>query len=107
MRYLTSWRTGRPGSTFHSREFSESWAGRRGTSVRQLDSQVAAILQARHDNPFAFLGMHHCGDGICVRAMLPDAQQMAVVDSATGNIAAEGVRVHPDGFFVATIVDRR
>ena len=57
---------------------------------QQLDSQVAAILQARHDNPFSFLGMHHCGDGICVRAILPDAQQMAVVDSATGNIAAEG-----------------
>jgi len=74
---------------------------------QQLDSQVAAILQARHDNPFSFLGMHHCGDGICVRAILPDAQQMAVVDSATGNIAAEGVRIHPDGFFVATIVDRR
>ena len=59
---------------------------------QQLDSQVAAILQARHDNPFSFLGMHHCGGGICVRAILPDAQQMAVVDSATGNIAAEGVR---------------
>jgi len=71
------------------------------------DPQVEAIVEARHDNPFALLGMH-CVDGeICVRAMLPAAQQMVVVESATGKIAAEGVRVHRDGFFVATIADRR
>jgi 1,4-alpha-glucan branching enzyme len=74
---------------------------------QQLDPQVEAIVGARHDNPFAFLGMHKSDGGICVRAMLPAAQQMAVVESATGNIAAESVRVHPDGLFVATIADRR
>ena len=74
---------------------------------QQLDPQVEAIVGARHDNPFAFLGMHNSDGGICVRAMLPAAQQMAVVESATGNIAAEGIRVHPDGLFVATIADRR
>jgi len=74
---------------------------------QQLDPQVEAIVGARHDNPFAFLGMHKSDGGICVRAMLPAAQQMAVVESATGNIAAEGVRVHRDGLFVATIADRR
>jgi len=74
---------------------------------QQLDPQVEAVVGARHDNPFAFFGMHKSDGGICVRAMLPAAQQMAVVESATGNIAAEGVRVHPDGLFVATIADRR
>ena len=32
---------------------------------------------------------------------------MAVVDSATGEIAAEGRRMHPDGFFVAEIPGRK
>jgi 1,4-alpha-glucan branching enzyme len=57
--------------------------------VRQPpDPQVEAIVEARHDNPFAFLGMHRSDGGICVRAMLPAAQQMAVVESATGTVAA-------------------
>ena len=74
---------------------------------QRLDPQVEAIVQARHDNPFAFLGMHRIDGGVCVRAMLPAAQQMAVIESATGQIAAEGVRVQRDGFFVATVTDRR
>jgi 1,4-alpha-glucan branching enzyme len=39
--------------------------------------------------------------------MLPAAQEMAVVDSATGKLAAKGVRIHCEGFFVATLADRR
>jgi 1,4-alpha-glucan branching enzyme len=73
----------------------------------QVDPQVQAIVEARHDDPFSFLGMHRTATGICVRAMLPAAQEMAVVDSASGKIAAEGVRIHPDGLFVATVADRR
>jgi 1,4-alpha-glucan branching enzyme len=73
----------------------------------QDDPQVAAIVGARHDNPFSYLGMHRTAGGICVRAMLPQAEKMAVVDSATGEIAAQGVRFHPDGLFLATSADRR
>jgi 1,4-alpha-glucan branching enzyme len=71
------------------------------------DPQVAAIVGARHDNPFSYLGMHRTAGGICVRAMLPQAEKMAVVDSATGEIVAQGVQVHPDGLFLATSADRR
>ncbi len=71
------------------------------------DPQVEAIVEGRHDDPFSFLGMHQTTAGICVRAMLPEAQEMAVVKSATGKIAAKGVRIHRDGFFVATFADRR
>jgi 1,4-alpha-glucan branching enzyme len=73
----------------------------------QDDAQVVAIVGARHDNPFSYLGMHCAAGGICVRAMLPQAEKMAVVDAGTGEIAAEGVRVHPDGLFVATLTGRR
>jgi 1,4-alpha-glucan branching enzyme len=74
---------------------------------QQPDPQVEAIVEARHDDPFSFLGMHRTSTGICVRAMLPGAQEMAVVESATGQIVAKGVRIHPDGLFVATLADRR
>ena len=74
---------------------------------RQPDAQVEAIIEGRHDDPFSFLGMHQTPAGICVRAMLPEAQEMAVVDSATGKIAAKGVRVHCDGLFAATCPDRQ
>jgi 1,4-alpha-glucan branching enzyme len=75
--------------------------------ARPLDPQVEAIVRGRHDDPFAFLGMHQTKAGICVRAMVPEAQEMAVVDSATGKIAAKCVRVHCDGLFVATVAERQ
>ena len=33
--------------------------------------EVEAIVAGRHDDPFAFLGMHKSAAGIFVRAMLP------------------------------------
>ena len=74
--------------------------------LRRPDPQVEAVVEARHGDPFSFLGMHKTGAGISVRAMLPGAQDMSVVDLATDRIAAEGVQVHRDGFFLATIADR-
>ena len=74
---------------------------------RQPDPQVEAIVEGRHDDPFSFLGMHKTSTGICVRAMLPAAQEMAVVQCATGKIVAKGVQIHRDGLFVATLADQR
>jgi 1,4-alpha-glucan branching enzyme len=71
------------------------------------DPQVEAIVEGRHDDPFSYLGMHQTSCGICVRAMLPAAQEMAVVESATGKIVAKGERIHRDGLFVTTLADRR
>jgi 1,4-alpha-glucan branching enzyme len=75
--------------------------------LRQRDPEVEAVVTASHGDPFSFLGMHRTSGGICVRAMLPGIQEMSVVDSATGEVAAKGVRVHRDGFFVASIADRK
>ena len=58
--------------------------------------EVAAVVEARHGDPFAVLGMHKTAAGVAVRAMLPDVRQVLVIESATGAVAAEGVRVHPD-----------
>jgi 1,4-alpha-glucan branching enzyme len=88
--------------------FSTSWSKPASQSLlRPLDPQVAAIVEARHGDPFSYLGMHRCAAGVCVRAILPDAQEMAVLDATTGEIVAKGDRVHPDGLFVATIADRK
>src|ERR1700740_69489 len=88
--------------------FSTSWSKPASQSLlRPLDPQVAAIVEARHRGPFSYLGMHRCAAGVCVRAILPDAQEMAVLDATTGEIVAKGDRVHPDGLFVATIADRK
>jgi len=73
---------------------------------RQTDPEIRAIVEARQGDPFSFLGMHRTLTGVCVRAMLPATQEMAVVESATGDVAAKGILVHPDGLFVATI-DRK
>ncbi len=72
----------------------------------QAEPEIEAIVEARHGDPFAFLGMHKTAAGLCVRAVLPAAQQVAIVDSATGAIAAEARRVHRDGVFVAEMPDR-
>jgi hypothetical protein len=69
--------------------------------------QVEAIVGARHDDPLFLPWDASRRGGICARAMLPQAEKMAVGASATGDIAAEGVRIHPDGPFVATLAGRR
>ena len=67
---------------------------------------VEAIASGTHGDPFAFLGMHKTSVGLYVRAMLPDAEAMAVVDAASGTIVAHGERIHPAGVFVASMPDR-
>ncbi|HEX3881385.1 MAG TPA: 1,4-alpha-glucan branching protein GlgB [Stellaceae bacterium] len=69
---------------------------------RRDDGQVAEIVAARHGDPFSFLGMHSEGGGIVVRAFLPEAEVVQVVD-ARGKIVTEAERVHPEGFFEARI----
>jgi 1,4-alpha-glucan branching enzyme len=74
--------------------------------LRQRDPRVDAITGGCDGDPFSFLGMHRTPGGICVRAMLPGAEEMAVVEAATGRVVAKGLQTHRDGFFVATIADR-
>ena len=71
-----------------------------------LDPENAAIVAARHGDPFAFLGMHEDADGLVVRALLPGAAAVAGVDAA-GAVAGNGELVHPEGLFVARVAGRR
>jgi 1,4-alpha-glucan branching enzyme len=83
---------------------------RRASPVRRaprVDPQVEAIVAARHGDPFSFLGMHEEGGALVVRAMLPGAEAVSIVDRSTGDVAGVAELVHPDGFFVARLPDRR
>ncbi|HEV2334759.1 MAG TPA: 1,4-alpha-glucan branching protein GlgB, partial [Stellaceae bacterium] len=73
---------------------------------QRVDPAVAAIVAARHADPFAFLGMHLAAEGLCVRAFLPDVAALAVVDSANGAVAGRARRAHPAGLFVANFPAR-
>src|SRR5580704_2973873 len=74
--------------------------------ARRANAALEAIVGAKHGDPFAVLGMHKSGSGLQVRAFLPEAEAMSVVDSANGEVVADARRVHPDGMFVAAIARR-
>jgi 1,4-alpha-glucan branching enzyme len=69
-------------------------------------AQIAAILGARHGDPFAFLGMHRQGGGLVVRAFVPWTGRLEVIEAASGKPVAAAERVDEAGFFVARIAGR-
>jgi 1,4-alpha-glucan branching enzyme len=73
---------------------------------QRITPEIEAIVAARHGDPFAYLGMHKAAGGLVVRAMLPGAEAMAVVDAASGATAGVGERAHQDGFFIARLPGR-
>jgi len=67
----------------------------------ELDiGDVTAIVHGTHGDPFAVLGMHATPGGVTVRAFLPDALDVAVIDAATSRVAFDLARVDDAGFFV-------
>jgi 1,4-alpha-glucan branching enzyme len=80
--------------------------GRSRATPALLDPQVAAVIAARHDDPFAFLGMHQVDGELVVRAMLPGANAVTIVEAGTSDPVGAAELVHPDGLFVARIAAR-
>ena len=62
---------------------------------------IEAIVQARHGDPFAVLGPHGSGGNRTVRAFLPGAESVTVLDHA-GHTLGSLQRLHPDGFWAGT-----
>ena len=69
---------------------------------------VDAIAAAGHPDPFSFLGIHPEGRGedVAVRAFVPGAESVEVVESDTSKRIAKMRRFHQDGFFAAKIKGR-
>jgi 1,4-alpha-glucan branching enzyme len=66
---------------------------------RASKTDIAAIVGARHGDPFAVLGPHATPAGLVIRALVPGATSVVV----QGLPAVPMIRRHPDGFFEALI----
>ncbi|MBL8519766.1 MAG: 1,4-alpha-glucan branching protein GlgB [Betaproteobacteria bacterium] len=68
---------------------------------------IAALTGARHGDPFALLGLHPGADGRWeVRAFLPGAREVSVVDAAGGQTLV-ALQRHADSDFFSAAVPRR
>src|SRR5271165_1853384 len=75
------------------------------TEWRTSEADVAAILAARHPDPFAILGPHETPAGLVIRALVPGATSLAVLDW-TGTSLATLENRSQDGFFEGLLPDR-
>jgi 1,4-alpha-glucan branching enzyme len=66
-------------------------------------ADAAALLAADHGDPFAVLGMHEVGGRLVLRALVPGAETLEVLDRAGGATVATLPRVHPDGLFAGPL----
>ena len=70
-----------------------------------LQDDIERVIRAEHGDPFSVLGPHPIvGNGqssVIVRAFVPDAVDVSVV--MDGGDSRPMTRVHPDGFFEATL----
>jgi 1,4-alpha-glucan branching enzyme len=71
-------------------------------------AEIEALVRGEHGDPFARLGLHEDADGrLRVRAFVPDAQAVGVVDVATGRTLAWLACEHPAGLFSGRVPLRR
>jgi 1,4-alpha-glucan branching enzyme len=72
------------------------------------EAEVAALVAASHGDPFAVLGLHADAQGkLWLRALLPGAAGVAVIDAASGKRAAELALRDPAGLWEGPIARRR
>ncbi len=68
---------------------------------------IAALAGARHGDPFSVLGMHEAADALFVRALLPNADRVQVIETSTGRALATLEQVDPAGLFDGPVPRRR
>ena len=67
---------------------------------------VRALIEARHDDPFAVLGLHEAPGGVVIRALVPGAERLEVVEEATGAVVGELESRHEAGLFEGVLEGR-
>ncbi|CAN5276700.1 1,4-alpha-glucan branching protein GlgB [soil metagenome] len=60
---------------------------------------IELICRARHGDPFSVLGPHAQDGGVSIRAFLPNARQVEVLDVCSGQQLGTLEKQHADGFF--------
>ena len=62
-------------------------------------SVINSFFDGKHADPFAVLGMHETHNGIEIRALLPDADKVEVIDKESQSIVVELEKLDDRGFF--------
>ena len=70
-------------------------------------AEIDALAGATHPDPFAVLGMHEAGGKLWVRAVMPRAERVEVIDVATGRALATLAAVHAAGVFDGPVPRRK
>lgn len=65
--------------------------------------ELQAFLEARHDDPFHILGMRRSGDRLTVRAFLPDAAEVSILDASNPRRRFAAGKIADAGFFEAVL----
>ena len=73
-------------------------------------NEVFQIINGEHADPHRILGMHEVEEKgkhfLVVRAFIPGARSITVVDAATRKKKYPMKRIHEDGFFEVVIAER-
>ena len=69
-------------------------------------SELEAIVQGHHNNPFAILGPHRLGQRRIVRTFQPDANKVYLL-AANGDIVSTMQKIHAGGVFEASLAPRQ
>ena len=70
------------------------------------DQLVSQLQAATLHDPFGFLGLHEEGGGFVVRAFVPWAERLTLLDAADGSEVAALDRITPEGLFAGTVPAR-
>lgn len=68
---------------------------------------INALFAGNYADPFSFLGMHQTIEGLEVRALLPDASEVWVIETNTGRKCAQLKCLDSRGFFCGVIPRRK
>src|SRR5205807_4934710 len=77
---------------------------KRPTDTAEVERQIQQLVELRHADPHAVLGVHPDGDGVVVRAYRPDAERVTVLPDFGGQIPA---RHRKGGVFEARLNGRK
>ncbi|CAN7192657.1 1,4-alpha-glucan branching protein GlgB [Neorhizobium tomejilense] len=67
--------------------------------IGTVQEGLQALVEGRHGDPFSILGRHQYGNLTVVRALLPGALSVEVVEADTGKVLAELETIHEGGLF--------